>query len=144
MKLTRNKSTKLRFAGVGAISTAIDFGVLFLLHFFGITSILANFISTGLGFCFSFFANKKYTFKASNGSSRKQFILFFIVTFTGIWGIQPIIIWGVSTLLQPMNWQDWMILFVSKILATGVTLLWNYFFYSRFVFPTKEREEQSA
>ena len=118
---------KIRFLLVGGTNTAIDFGLLFILNSFGLPRVLSNTISTGVAFIFSFFANRNFTFSANSGNIKKQMTLFIIVTLFGLWVIQPIIISLISNLL------------VGKIIATAVTLVWNYLFYSRLVFKKEAK-----
>ena len=118
---------KIRFLLVGGTNTAIDFGLLFILNTLGLPRVLSNTISTGVAFIFSFFANRNFTFSANSGNIKKQMTLFIIVTFFGLWVIQPIIISLISNLL------------VGKIIATAVTLVWNYLFYSRLVFKKEAK-----
>ena len=129
--LLKKHESKLRFALVGGTNTAIDFGILFLLHGLGVDKYVANIISTSVAFVFSFFANRSFTFK-SKKDARKQAIPFIIVTLTGLWILQPIVIWLVLLPLQSLN-QD-MALFIAKLGATVVSLVWNYILYSKFVF----------
>jgi len=125
---------KLRFAVVGLANTALDFLLLFIFVGFGIDKIPANYLSTGTSFVFSFFVNKKFTFKSAGGNVKKQFAIFVAVTIVGLWVIQPLVILGVSSLLAATQWQEWIILFIAKIIATVASLVWNYLFYSRLVF----------
>ncbi len=118
---------KIRFLLVGGTNTAIDFGLLFILNSFGLPRVSSNTISTGVAFIFSFFANRNFTFSANSGNIKKQMTLFIIVTLFGLWVIQPIIISLISNLL------------VVKIIATAVTLVWNYLFYSRLVFKKEAK-----
>ena len=118
---------KIRFLLVGGTNTAIDFGLLFILNSFGLPRVSSNTISTGVAFIFSFFANRNFTFSANSGDIKKQMTLFIIVTLFGLWVIQPIIISLISNLL------------VGKIIATAVTLVWNYLFYSRLVFKKEAK-----
>lgn len=118
---------KIRFLLVGGTNTAIDFGLLFILNSFGLPRVSSNTISTGVAFIFSFFANRNFTFSANSGNIKKQITLFIIVTLFGLWVIQPIIISLISNLL------------VGKIIATAVTLVWNYLFYSRLVFKKEAK-----
>ena len=118
---------KIRFLLVGGTNTAIDFGLLFILNTLGLPHVLSNTISTGVAFIFSFFANRNFTFSANSGNIKKQMTLFIIVTLFGLWVIQPIIISLISNLL------------VGKIIATAVTLVWNYLFYSRLVFKKEAK-----
>lgn len=128
-----NLGTKLRFGTVGAANTAIDFGLLFVLRSLGLPIIPANIISTTAAFSFSFFANKKYTFK-SNGNVKRELILFVTVTLLGLWVLQNIVIqlvlWPLSTTTIPSETS----LLIAKVIATLVSLIWNYVMYSRVVF----------
>lgn len=130
-ELLKKHESKLRFAFIGGINTAIDFGILFLLNGLGLNKYIANIISTSVAFIFSFFANRSFTFK-SKKDARKQAIPFLIVTLTGLWVLQPIIIW--ITLLPLTSIDQNIALFIAKLAATVVSLIWNYILYSRFVF----------
>ena len=139
MELLRKHAEKIRFAIVGGANTALDFLLLFLLVLAGVDKIAANFVSTGVAFIFSFFVNKSFTFKSTGGNLKKQFALFILITVIALWVIQPLIILGVTALLTPLNWNESVVLFVAKCIATVASLIWNYIFYSRFVFKTKEK-----
>ena len=128
---------KLRFALVGGINTVIDFGILFSLVYLGLDKIPSNFISTSVAFIFSFFANKTFTFKSKTGNAKREFILFIIVTLFGLWVLQPLVITTMSHLLTPLHVKEGALLLMSKLVATVVSLIWNYIMYSRFVFKTK-------
>ena len=135
MDQLKKHAEKIRFAIVGGANTALDFGILLILtNLFGVNSIAANYISTSLSFVFSFFVNKSFTFKSNTGNVKKQFALFIIITIIGLWIIQPVIIWGVKNLIQPLNWNETLVLIVAKLIATVASLIWNYLFYSRLVF----------
>ena len=139
MELLRKHAEKIRFAIVGGANTVLDFLLLFLLVLAGVDKIAANFVSTGIAFIFSFFVNKSFTFKSTGGNLKKQFALFILITVIALWVIQPLIILGVTALLTPLNWNESVVLFVAKCIATVASLIWNYIFYSRFVFKTKEK-----
>lgn len=129
----KKHESKLRFALVGGINTAIDFGVLFIFNGLGVNKYVANFISTSVAFSFSFFANRSFTFK-SNKSAQKQIVPFLVVTITGLWILQPIIIWLVLLPLGAL--EETAALFIAKLIATIASLVWNYIFYSRVVFTS--------
>lgn len=133
-ELAKKHAQKIRFGIVGLANTGLDFVILFILTSLGLNAIVANYISTGIAFIFSFIVNKKFTFRSNSGSVKKQFGLFLIVTMIGLWVIQPIVIYLVTTLLTPTNWNDQIILFGAKVIATVASLVWNYLFYSRLVF----------
>ena len=134
MELLKKHAQKIRFGIVGIANTALDFILLFLFVGVGLDKIPANYLSTGISFIFSFFVNKKFTFKSTTGSAKKQFAVFLIVTMIGLWIIQPLVIAGVSAILASTGWTSAFILFVAKLIATVASLVWNYLFYSRLVF----------
>ncbi len=136
MALNQKLAEKLRFGLVGGFNTLLDFGLLFALVASGLDRIPANYISTGISFIFSFFANRSFTFKSKQGRLGRQFSLFIIVTLVGLWVIQPIIIWGVTSVLADSSWSEELILLVAKLIATVASLIWNYILYSRVVFKT--------
>jgi putative flippase GtrA len=125
---------KLRFALVGGANTALDFILLFLFVNLGVNKIVANYFSTGISLIFSFFANKSFTFKNKTGNAKKQFGIFLLVTITGLWVLQPLIIWAVTSILESYVLNESALLFIAKLIATVASLVWNYFLYSRLVF----------
>jgi putative flippase GtrA len=132
--LKNNAATKIRFGLVGGANTAIDFGLLFVLHSLGLPIIGANIISTTAAFCFSFIANKKYTFK-SHGNVKREVLLFVIVTLFGLWVLQTIVIQLILWPLGAIGLASETSLLIAKVVATLVSLVWNYIMYSRVVFP---------
>ncbi len=133
-KLLKKHAEKVKFIIVGGANTAIDFVILFGLTFLGVDKIVANFFSTSVALIFSFFANKSFTFKNKSENAKKQFALFLVVTLFGLWVIQPLVIWGSTSLMESFITNDALNLFVAKLIATVTSLIWNYVFYSRIVF----------
>ena len=134
-KLLKKHADKLRFAVVGGTNTLIDIGILFsLVNFLKFPIIYSNIISTSVALAFSFFANKKFTFKNQGQNTKIQIITFLAITLTGLWIIQPIIIILVGALLFYFQLDNNILLLIGKLLATCVTLVWNYLLYRRFVF----------
>lgn len=130
----KNSSQKVRFIAVGGVNTLIDFGLLFTLKTLGLPAISANVISTTAAFCFSFFANKKYTFKTTGTDIKREIFLFIVITLFGLWVLQTLVIAFVTSLLSQTGLQDSIILLIAKLFATAVSLTWNYVLYSRVVF----------
>jgi putative flippase GtrA len=141
-EIVKKHAQKIRFGVVGVANTALDFLILFVLVGLGLDKIPANYISTGLSFIFSFFVNKKFTFRSTTGSAEKQFVIFLIVTMIGLWVVQPLVITGVSFVLAPTGWPAPVSLFAAKIIATLASLVWNYLFYSRLVFQADPGEKK--
>jgi len=127
-------SQLVRFALVGGVNTALDFGIFLTLATTGLDVKIANVISTSLAFVFSFFANKKYTFKTTDSNVRREILLFIIVTLFGLWILQTIVIQGVLALLTSITLDDSLKRLIAKLIATIVSLTWNYLLYSRVVF----------
>jgi putative flippase GtrA len=134
MELLRKHAEKIRFAIVGGANTVLDFALLFIFVSLGVDRIVSNYFSTGIAFVFSFFVNKSFTFNNKGGNVAKQFALFIGVTIIGLWVIQPLIILGVSPLFEGFGWNDAIVLFIAKLIATIASLIWNYILYSRLVF----------
>ncbi|MBC7943335.1 GtrA family protein [Candidatus Saccharibacteria bacterium] len=135
----KKHAEKLRFGVVGGANTALDFGILFVLVFLGLDKFVANFLSTSIAFIFSFFVNKSFTFKSKGGNAKKQFGMFVLITLFGLWVIQPIIIVWVGWVISDLGIPDSLVLFIGKLLATVVTLIWNYVLYAKYVFQKGDR-----
>ena len=72
-------------------------------------------------------------FRAKGGDIRREVTLFIITTLFGLWVLQTIVI-TVVDLVAPTSSIS---LFVGKMLATIVTICWNYVMYSRVVFKKR-------
>lgn len=128
------KSQKERFALVGIANTSIDFALLFIFKSLGLPVEISNILSTSAAFSFSFYANRKFTFKATGESLKREIPLFIIVTLTGMWGLQTLVLILLTPTMTDVFNSHNVGLFITKCIATGVTLVWNYIFYSRLVF----------
>ncbi len=133
-------SQKFRFGLVGLVNTATDFALLIsLVTLIGLPSILANIISTSGALTVSYMLNKKAVFGNIDNHNRRQIVLFIVVTLTGLWLIQTLVMTGASNWLQVLVGNDHatLILIMAKIIATVISLIWNYLWYSRVVFRKK-------
>lgn len=136
--MIKNKHQKVRFGIVGMINTVVDFSLLFVLKMFGLPTLTANTISSSTAFVLSFFLNKKVTFRTRGTDLRREMSLFIIVTLSGLWLIQNLVIVVIEWMLQTSGLSPYVILMVAKVIATGVSLVWNYTLYSRIVFKNKQ------
>ena len=138
-ELIKKHETKLRFGIIGVINTALDFGLLFVFSsLFGIPRGFANMLSTSISFIFSFFANKRYTFKSSSKENVvREMVLFTVVTLFGLWVIQGLIIHFLTPVIINLGTTEELALLASKLIATVASLIWNYLLYSRVVFKHK-------
>ena len=138
-ELLKKHETKLRFGIIGVINTVLDFGLLFVFSsLFGIPRGFANMLSTSISFIFSFFANKRYTFKSSSKENVvREMVLFTVVTLFGLWVIQGLIIHFLTPVIINLGTTEELALLASKLIATVASLIWNYLLYSRVVFKHK-------
>ncbi len=137
--------TQLRFALVGMVNTGIDFGIYSLLILSGLNPFIANIVSTSVGMGVSFVLNRRFTFNASMTNQKRQIALFLLVTISGLWLLQPIVIYGfksVVTDLLHVDGHDTAIALLGKLLSIGVSLCWNYFWYSKYVFSKPKIHEE--
>ena len=119
--------------------TVSDFGFLFGLTALGIAKVPANTVSTGVAFIFSFFANKKFTFKSTNKNIKYEIISFILVTLFGLWVLQNCVIWLIAPLIKSFIANERAALFAAKLCATAVSLTWNYLAYAKIVFKKEEK-----
>lgn len=137
-KLIVKHSDKLRFAIVGFANTGIDFGVLFaLVNLVKLPIFYSNIASTSVALTFSFFVNKKFTFKDTSSRARVQLAKFLVITLFGLWIVQPIIIALSSSMFVYADINDNAKLLIGKLLASCFTLVWNYLMYRKFVFTSR-------
>lgn len=119
----------LKFAGVGAISTSIDFILyMFIGNFVHIA--LAKFISISIASIFSFIINKHWTFHDSHRTDWKYATRYIISQLGNITV-------NVST--------NYIVFSITKsrlfafICATGLAMIVNFFLQKTFVFIHKEK-----
>lgn len=153
------------FAYIGLVNTLIDIILLNCLRIITNTPttnkkqiILLNIISASIVACFSFFMNRRFVFKAKDHAKNNRIIPFLIVTLFSIFVIQTTVITislhhisGVSRFFMnivqgahlpvvnsaTINFYDTTI---SKLLATTASMIWNYLFYSKFIFKKKYQD----
>ncbi|MEO8911781.1 MAG: GtrA family protein [Candidatus Saccharimonas sp.] len=133
-----------RYIVVGVISTTIDFCLLFTFKALGLPITLSNIGSTGTSFIFSFFANKKFTFKSNKNNIIREIFLFIAVTLFGLWVIQTIIIHLAMPMLGHFTSSQDLALFLAKLIATGVTMIWNFVLYKFIVFKEFKSADKSG
>ena len=139
-KLAEMKSKRpLRFVAVGVTNTVIDFGILNILLPFGIPKLVANTVSMTCALIFSFFANKKYTFRSKDTNQlRREMILFLAFTLFGLYIIQNGCLWLITHYFHPYGINEQLFTNIAKVIASVPSLIWNYTTYARFVFRDKE------
>lgn len=127
-----------KFGVIGVANTAIDFGVLNFLsaqfHIYkGLEVSPLNAVSFVVAVTNSYFWNKHWTFKAKEGKTGKQFVEFIVVSAIAIvinTGLVYII-----TLIPPVaGISEALWLNIAKLIATFISLAWNFVGYKFVVF----------
>lgn len=132
-----------KFGLVGVLNTAIDFGILnFLISITGITAgrgiIAMNTLSFSIAVINSYFWNKEWVFP---GRKKSNFMLFLIVSFIGI-GINSGVVYTLTTFVPPVIVSsDTLWANLAKVLATGLSLIWNFLGYKLLVFKESARAD---
>lgn len=140
------------FGLIGLINTGIDISIYLLLLHIHIPIIIANTISTSIALLLSYNLNKRFTYQ-DNNTNKANFARFLIVTLTGLWLLQPLVIHASLGLLHSgtiehsfggfyAGAQAYFNL-IAKLVATAVTLVWNYVLYSKFVFRLASKQPSS-
>jgi len=93
---------------------------------------------------FSFNGNKRYTFQATGNNLVREVTLFTIVTLFGLWVLQTVVIYLLQPLIEPLIGNKDLALLITKVLATGVSLVWNFVLYKYVVFRDEKKATSPA
>jgi gtrA-like protein len=110
------------FAAIGVLNTTVDIALYTLLIWLQTPLLTAIIASTTAGMICSYFLNRRFTFK----TNRQPIVQFICITITGLWILQPIVIW---LLIQLFGITDTFGLTIAKLVATSVSLVWNFVWY---------------
>jgi putative flippase GtrA len=139
-----------RFGLVGVLNGVIDFSLFSVLRAAGTPLIAANLVSVSIAMVFSFVANRRFVFANSGGSWKRQAVLFLAGTAFSMYVLQNLTILIVTFWIPaPLDLAssigraagidtDTGVLLVrsnaAKVIATGISLAWNFAFYRWIVF----------
>ncbi|HEU5186901.1 MAG TPA: GtrA family protein [Candidatus Saccharimonadales bacterium] len=144
------QNTKVRFVAAGVINTLVDVLTFnFFIIVFSFTVVPASIISTTTAMVVSYILNKRAVFRSQTPHSAKQIALFIVVTATGIWLVQTVIMVSALNLLEQLfkpesqGFLEWFLQNVAKGFGVVAGAVWSYFGYSRIVFrEVRDREKQ--
>ena len=102
------------------------------IHSVNIAHRTATIISTTTGMICSYFLNRRFTFKTSH----RPIVQFICITITGLWILQPAVIW---LLVQLLGITSTFGLSMAKLAATSISLMWNFVWY-RIVFQGTKKK----
>ncbi len=120
----------IRFAGVGLLNTAIDFGLLSLLLYWDVPLLVANTLAFLAAVINSYFMNKYWTFGVHGASTWPQFLKFLIIASVGL------IISDLIVGLLVLKFDLW--LTFAKILSVVLVVTWNFLASKYLVFDQTE------
>ena len=132
-----------RFCIVGLMNFSVDTGIVYTLQYYtGISlddpRILYLFVVSGsLAIVNSYFWQRTWTFSEKAPPSTKEFIGFLMITLLSIGINSGVAFWAGTFLLRLDIIAESRVLGASKIIATAVSLFWNFFGYKLFVFRKK-------
>jgi len=128
--LERHNSVRqfMKFCIIGSTNVAIDFSIYFILtRLFKIYFIIANVGSFLCAITWSFYMNKRWTFRhALSGDMKKKYIKFFIVNAIGV-TLQTLILYILVTFGEMHD-------LLSKCIAIVLVTFWNFFASKYWVF----------
>lgn len=117
----------LRFCIVGVSGTAIDFGLTWLCkEVFKIPKFIANAIGFVVAATNNYILNRIWTWGSTNDQVGVEYTKFFVVSLIGL-GINTLILYIFN---EKLKWN----FYLSKVFATGVVMLWNFFANNFFTF----------
>ena len=120
--------TFVRFATVGVANTLIDL-LLFWVLVAPLGILAANVVSTSVGMAFSFLANGRHTFRATEVTSQ-QAVAFVGTNAVTMWLLQPMVIGLAHGLLATP-------VILAKGLALGTSVVTNFLLYRFVVWPER-------
>ncbi len=131
----------IRFGFVGVANTLIDFGILNLLLYLadypgGPGLLVCNGIAFFIASLNSYSMNKNWTFSDRNPGTASQFGLFMVFTLAGLAINSGIIYLLTIPAVSPGSIPVVLWINIAKVMATLVSMLWNFSSYRRFVFRT--------
>ena len=117
----------LKFCVVGFSGTAIDFGLTWLCkEIFKVPKFLANATGFVVAATSNYILNRTWTWGSTNEQVGVEYVKFFAVSLIGL-GLNTLILYIFNEKLK-LNF------YLSKVIATGVVMLWNFFANNFFTF----------
>ena len=117
----------IKFGTVGCSGMIIDFGITYLCkEIFKINKFLSNGIGFVLSATSNYFLNRIWTFKNHSEEIGSQYIQFMIVSTIGLC-INLLVLYILN---EKLKWN----FYFSKLIAIGITTIWNFFANLLFTF----------
>lgn len=139
-----------KFGLVGVLNTAFDFALFSLLRLAAVPILTSNVVSTSVCMMLSFVMNRRFVFRATDDGWKRQATLFLLGTAFSMYVLQNGAIWflvhvfpapldasvavGRGIGLASRRWEVLLRSDTAKLVATGASLTWNFYFYRWAVF----------
>ncbi len=152
---TKEKKKDLRvvlFGIIGVFNTLFDLVLYVIFNNLTGSIIIANIIATTAAIIGSYILNSRYTFKFKKWTP-KSFVLFVVVTIFGLWVMQTGIIYALTPIINHLLKNTWppansfghiVKTVLPKLIATGVTFIWNFMWYNKVIFKNDTNSEEEA
>lgn len=110
----------IKFVIVGMLAFLIDYGIMVVLtDVFSVYYLFASTISFSISVIFNYICSMKFVFSGNkNGSKKKEFILFIVLSILGLMINQIAMV----IFVEKLN----IIVKISKIFATAIVMVWNF------------------
>lgn len=109
----------LKFGSVGISGMLVDFSITWICKDkLRINKYIANTIGFLLAATFNYILNRIWTFQSNNRQITKEYMSFLSISLIGL-GINNLVIY---VLIEKLNLN----FYISKIIATGVVVIWNF------------------
>ena len=110
----------IKFGVVGFTGMLIDFGITFLCkEIFKVQKFVSNAIGFTVAATVNYIFNRIWTFRSTNPEMLREFSDFFVISLIGL-GINSLVLWF---LVSKCKWN----FYFAKLIAIGVTTIWNFF-----------------
>ena len=130
--MNKSKQELKRFIASGISAVIVDFLVYSLLINFGLYLSYSKAISFLTGTVYSYFINKKWTFKAEGGF--KTFLKFIFVYFISL----NINISVNNSIISFLNTQNFKSIFLAFLVSTALSAIFNFIMIKTYVFKLRK------
>jgi putative flippase GtrA len=151
----------LKFCGVGAVGTLIDFGFFNLFHnVIGLHQVLSNTMSISLAIVNNYLLSRFWVYPETRRRQGGRKFMQFVVVSLMAWALNTGILWGtdrwvfgeaglLASLVAPLastvgTPHEVLSSNMAKVIATGIVLFWNFFANRLWTFRDVDRVSRTS
>lgn len=146
----KNLRQLVAFAVIGILNTISDFVIFNILYgVFNFPLFLANVLAVTLVMGISLQLNRKYVFGATGDNYTGQAVKFMIVTLSGLYVIQNVILFVILGMIEGLHIQSGPLsnhivqANAAKAVGVGGSAIWNFVLYKLWVFRANKSAQSS-